>query len=206
MSLADLDLRVQAEITRLQLEINGHRYADADRDEADFAADALFEGIFLRGFTTFETAVETSFLHYAAGGASVNGYVATSRLTNCSEADARRIIKGDGKYVDWSSASIIRDRASRYFVDGEPFFTEFSGRSDVLSQVEKVRNRIAHDSTEAVTAFRDVERIRFLTERPFVMRPGQLLRARKRSRPHMSICSEYLGVFAAIISRLAQKA
>ncbi len=161
--------------------------------------------MFLRGYTAFERSLEGMFLHYAAGAKSAGGYSAPSRIVNSDDAHIRLMVKADSQYIDWSSATAVRERAKRYFTGGEPFLTELSLQSELLSQVQKVRNRIAHDSAEALSGFKDVERARFQTERTFAMRPGQLLRVRTKKRPHMFICAEFLAMFASVAQRLATK-
>lgn len=205
MSASIIDAEFQAHHNQLQLAINGLSYASADVPDNDISASSLVEGIFLQGFTAFERSVESLFLHYVVGGLSSKGFVPDTRLQRCTEGQARTILKSDSRYIDWSSPSTVKERSNRFFVSGEPFAGIIAPRSLLLSEAEKIRNRIAHDSLESRAGMKDVERARFTTERTFVMRAGQLLRTRRRQRPSMSIVAEHLGVMAEIISLVAHR-
>lgn len=205
MALSAVNSALQHEISRLQLELNIPGYASKDVDEQNYGADALYEGMFLRGFTAYEAALEKIFVHYVIGGSSTQGHQPQSRITHCTEVEARAILKSDGKYIDWSSVSVVRARSQRFFVGGEPFATVLGLQSDKLSEVEKIRNRIAHDSAEALASFKDVERARFSTERVFKMRPGQLLRTRRKGAPPLSVCAELLSVLATTVLTLSNR-
>jgi hypothetical protein len=204
--LAALAEDFQVRFSQIQLAMNGMDYAAVDREDNEVAENALVEGLFLQGFTAFEDCLEQIFLHYAVGGASLNGYEARSRLTQCTEQQARTIMKADQRYLDWSSGSAVRERANRFFVSGDLFNGALQPRSSAFANMEKIRNRIAHDSMEAISTFKEVERHHFTTERTFRMRPGQLLRARRKARPYMSIAADYLSTMAAVIQELADKA
>lgn len=198
-----LSARFQAHMTALQVSINGHDYAAIDNADGKLEEDALFEGVFMRGFTAFEEFLEAIFLHYCAGQPSLNGFVAETRLQRCSEADIRTILKGDQNYIDWSRPTKVRNRAKLFIVGGEPFDGHIGSQTGVLASIEKVRNRIAHESAEAKSAMKEVERTLFLTERPFEMGAGQLLRARRRARPFMSNASDFLAALAGLSQQLA---
>lgn len=206
MSARDIDAEFQAVHSALQLSLNGIPYAPSD--VADDAPDKsmLVEGVFMRAFTAFEHSMEELFLHYACGGASVSGRMPGRRLANCSKDEARAIMRGDNRFLDWSASSAVRDRASRIFVGGEPFYSEINAVSELLTEAERVRNRIAHESPEAKLAMQTVEVRRFLTQRTFTMKAGQLLRARRRAKPAMSIAAEHMSTFAGLIQRIANAA
>lgn len=203
MSASDIDAEFQTLHNAIQLSLNGVPFAPSEAEDDDPDKSLFVEGVFMRAYTAFEASVEALFLHYACGGASKTGHRPSTRLSGCSHAEARAIIQAGSRYLDWSSPTDIREKAVRIFVGGEPFYSEVNAVSPVLTEAERVRNRIAHESNEARLGMKAVETSRFLTPRAFPMRAGQLLRARRKSKPAMSIASEHMSTFAGLIQRIA---
>ena len=104
----------------------------------------------------------------------------TTPQANCSAAEIRRILTNGLRYLDWSSQRNVRERASLFFENGMPFYDPVGGKSSVLTDMEKLRNMIAHDSIESANSYKEVQRNNFNTERNFEMAPGQLLRTLSR--------------------------
>lgn len=203
--LTALLARFRADMAASQLAMNGLSFAPEDREDPDISANAMFEGIFLRAFTSFENCLEELFLHYCSGGVALGGFTPNSRLSNCTEGDVRAILKMNARFIDWSSPQTVRDRSDLFLRDGEPIRSGIDARSHILTDIEKLRNMIAHDSVEAANAYVEVQRNVFLTERLFKMTPGQLLRTRRRHRPLMSWCAYYLSVMSDAIEGIANK-
>ncbi len=195
-----------SKIDALQLALHGRPYAPWAAEDRDIAENSLFEGTFLRAFTTFEGALQELFLHYAVGGASLTGYVPGCRLTNCSDGHVRAILRGNQRFTDWANPQVVRERADLFFESGEPFRTGFAPRSHALTDIQKLRNAIAHESSEAESAYLDVQINNLKTEPPFFMSPGQLLRTRRRGNPPMSWCAHYLAVLSTTVGVIAQGA
>jgi len=165
--------------------LGGIPVAPADRPDPAIEANILAEGVFLRCFTSWENSVEKAFLYFCEGGTSLNGVQPTCRLAHCTTTEVRSILMSNGmRYLDWSSPGSIRTRANLYFHQGIPFEVSIGGKSAILSDIQKLRNRIAHDSVETANGYREVQRNNFNTERNFDLQPGQLLRivARKTNK------------------------
>lgn len=154
--------------------------APADSNDLKTTSNIIAEGTFIRYFTLWEKSIEKAFLYFCCGGQTLNGWKPVPRLAECDKQIAKMILSSGKKYLDWSNQGIIRDRAKLFFVDGIPFYDPIIGKSHVLSDAEKIRNVIAHDSLESWNSYRDVQRNNYKTERSFYMPPGQMLRTRAK--------------------------
>ncbi len=152
--------------------------APPDKQSSDYRADALAEALFLRAFTSYAADIEILFLHYATGGTSLSGVSAKSYLRVRDESLARKLTRAGWRFLSWAKPQEIRDTAKTYIEDGWPISGVMSSRSQALTDCERVRNRIAHDSLEARQQFNVVQRNLLRTERLFPISPGQLLRIR----------------------------
>lgn len=123
--------------------------ASSDVASDDLRSDGFAEAIFLRAFTAYETAVEAMFLHYVTGGASRGGEVGTSYLNVQDAQHARRLTKAGYKFLSWAKPSDIKTTASTYMRNGWPLVDMMAAKEQILSDSERIRNRIAHNSVEA---------------------------------------------------------
>jgi hypothetical protein len=152
--------------------------ANADALDGDTNSSIAAEGAFIRLFTLWENTVEETFIYFCLGGPHPDGNRPTGRLVNCDKAGVRKILTAQQRYLDWSDQRMIRGRAHLFFEDGKPFSDPIIGKAQVLSDAEKLRNVIAHNSPESWNGYSEVQRNNFQTERTFAMTPGQMLRAR----------------------------
>jgi hypothetical protein len=152
--------------------------APEDAASLDLQADAYAEALFLRAFTAYENDVERLFLHYVTGGATISGATAATYLNLTDEAAARKLTKAGFKFLSWAKPAQIRETANTYILNGWPIADMMSAKAQDLADCEKIRNRIAHSSVEALVEFNSVQRNLLRTERLFPITPGQFLRIR----------------------------
>ncbi|MRG54203.1 hypothetical protein GF108_01220 [Phyllobacterium sp. SYP-B3895] len=175
--------------------------AASDVESDDHKSDALAEAIFLRAFTAYEIDLEKLFLHYVTGGMSLQGAQANSYLKITDEASARKLIKAGFKFLSWAKPDTIRDTALNYIEHGWPVVDMLATRTQDLSDCERVRNRIAHNSPEAISQFSMVQRNLLTTERLFHLSPGQLLRMRHRKHRKLHI-AHYIAVMNEMLEAI----
>ena len=152
--------------------------ASSEAESFDQVEDAYAEGLFFRVFTSYENDIERLFLHYVTGGASLGGVQAKSYLNLKDEELARKLIRAGWRFLSWAKPQSIRETAQNYIQDGWPICVSMNAKSQELSDCERIRNRIAHKSTESLSEFNVVQRNLLKTERLFSITPGQLLRIR----------------------------
>jgi len=179
---ADFVRETHSHFERLKAETDNIGLAPADTEVGEIIDNALAEAIFLRGFTLYEACLDKLFFHYVTGGLTFSGRAAETYLNVPDEAAARKLVKGSLKFLSWSNPENIREVASTYLKNGWPIADMMATGSNDMIDAEKVRNRIAHDSTEARLKFAAVQRNIFGTERVFSMSAGQLLRVKHRTK------------------------
>ncbi|WP_414154016.1 hypothetical protein [Pseudomonas sp. BNK-43-a] len=179
--------------------------APTDINSTDIATDASVEAIFLRAFTAYENDVEQIFLHYATGGITLNNLQPTSHLNTTDRALARNIVKGANKFISWAQADSLAKTAKLYMREGWPLAVVVSANSQFLSDGERVRNRIAHNSPEAIQQFRIVQRNMLGTERLFDLSPGQFLRM-KHTRQRILYIDFYMNILTQALIAMMEPA
>lgn len=208
MSPAHLNDILQKHIAlsdKINLDTNGHGFAKPGVIDTDEEKNSLYEGYFMRSFISFERTLEEVFLHFACGGQSIAGNKADCRLVKCDSAKVRGILKQGSKFIDWANMDQVRDRAVLFFVDGKPFIDLLISKSDELAEIQKIRNRISHDSLEARASY-DKVLIHLLGTKPiFEMSPGQLLRTKRKKAPALSLQSHYLAAMTDVLSAICEK-
>lgn len=152
--------------------------APEDAESLDYQADAYAEALFLRAFTAYENDVERLFLHYVTGGATIQGVMANSYLNITDETHARKLTRAGYKFLSWAKPQEIRNTVENYIENGWPISEMMNAKAQDLADCERVRNRIAHNSLEALVQFNTVQRNLLRTERLFTITPGQFLRIR----------------------------
>ncbi|MEH0197555.1 hypothetical protein V7S57_17830 [Caulobacter sp. CCNWLY153] len=192
-------------VDQINLAINGHGYAAVDKADLDIEKNTLYEGYFMRSFISFERCLEEIFVHFACGGQSLSGAMANCRLINCDPSTVRKILKQGNNFVDWANMEIVRERASTFFVDGKPFIDPLMGKSSDLSHLQKIRNRISHDSVESKVLYDVVLVDIFHTKPIFEMSPGQILRSRRKKSPIISMQSHYMGAMTDVLAAICEK-
>lgn len=176
--------------------------ASADAASVEHKDDAFAEAVFLRAFTAYESDVERLFLHYVTGGSSLQGEAANSFLSITDEYQARKLIKAANKFLYWAKPQDIKATAETYIERGWPLVDMLATSTHVLADCERIRNRIAHNSLEAMQQFAVVQRNYLGTERLFPITPGQFLRIRstRLRKLHLAHFLETLvGTLVAII-------
>jgi hypothetical protein len=97
---------------------------------------------------------ETSMALYALGHHAPNGYRPRRlRRLDCSVPEMCEIFMGDQNFVGWNDPSTIIQRAEGWFKNGEPYQTNLSGTSRLVSYLKKMRNAIAHESATAYETY-----------------------------------------------------
>ena len=175
--------------------------AAPDIESLDHRSDAFAEALFLRAFTAYEADVERLFYHYVTGGVSLQGKQARTYLQVDDEVLAKKITKRGAKFLNWSRPSQIKETAETYIRDGWPIVSMMATKTQELSDCERIRNRIAHSSLEAIQEFNTVQRNMLATERLFAITPGQFLRVRNARLRSLHII-HYVNVLNNVLDAL----
>lgn len=143
--------------------------------------EALYEVAYLRIFLSWEVYLEETFhrllrgYSVAAAGTAMAGVPYTLRQRPYrSLADASNAVLGGNSYVSWASPELVIKR-SRRFISSGPHEMVCQSALARLRPFTDVRNRIAHSSTSAVTAF-DAATTTLVGHRYRGSSPGRFLR------------------------------
>ncbi|WP_146108566.1 hypothetical protein [Mixta gaviniae] len=125
----------------------------------------LYEAIFLRIYRAYENLLENIFIKYLSGENTHSGTQITTYLRPKDKLHARAMITSSQPYLDWTAPSTVIKRAETY-IDGEnPIKIAISSSMTHLISAKKIRNHIAHNSSESMVDFNKVV-IEFLHTMP----------------------------------------
>lgn len=115
--------------------------------------DYIHEMSLLRSHVRMERTVEcifTSLMMRNHKGRVVN---TRSRVNPRGSTHALDLIKSGRPFLDWDSASCINERANLLFDNGSSLGAIFTASNQLLSEVNAIRNYIAHDSDSSYQKF-----------------------------------------------------
>jgi len=118
------------------------------------------EGLFLSGWTYWEQFLRELFVFELAtdpGGKLRVDVKATGFRLKRSHVRLAQLVADhpdDGKWVEWSSIDVVRDRANVLLSAGHRFSTLTNAQLTDVRRLKKVRNAVAHKSDKAWSEFR----------------------------------------------------
>ena len=112
-----------------------------------------YAGAFLSFYVDLERGIEDVFMGLLMGRLTVTRPQVRSLVAIDSEVVARRVVRGDRRFVDWLPYQLTRDRAEAFFSNGEPFASISETQARPLERVRIVRNALAHGGGHAVRLF-----------------------------------------------------
>ena len=169
-----------AEITRLeqldaknQANFSGRRSAKGrvSKKELHF----LTEAIVFTACRAYENYVRDIFLLYCQGKPTTKGVVVKSYLKPRDFAHAEELVQSSMPLVNWSRPNVIIERAELYLEDGFPIKVPYSINRDMLGDILRIRNHIAHNSKESLHDYRKVVKKHYGTMPLSTPSPGEFL-------------------------------
>lgn len=125
----------------------------------------LYEAIFLRLYRAYENLLENVFISYLTGEQTIGGIQVNSHVRPVNRDHARALVTSSQPFLDWTSPQLVIKRAEIYIIGGEPIRTAIAGSQSHLQQAKKIRNHIAHNSTESAKDFNTIV-VHFLLTAP----------------------------------------
>jgi hypothetical protein len=145
------------------------------------------ELVMMRLFDEFQDAVAGIALRLACGTPYADGTIpnlltAPAKSTSSARDLFETLGRAKRKYVKWSRASYIND-ATKYVLDAtDPFTAVCTANALIISEMQAVRNRIAHANTKSRVAFSNVVQRHYGAKLNNVS-PGVLLLSSRFSPP-----------------------
>lgn len=112
-----------------------------------------YAGAFLSFSVDLERAIEDIFMGLLMGRLVHSQRTVRALVTVRSEVVARKVVRGDRRYVDWLPYKQTRDRAEAFFSGGEPFASLSATEVAPFERVRIIRNALAHGSGHAMRQF-----------------------------------------------------
>ncbi len=110
------------------------------------------EFAFLKAYLAWEAYLEEAFIHYLLGATPPRGKPARRLISPQRRSIAERLVNEGRDFTDWTKASLVVDRAERYFHKGRPFDC-IRVHQGVLDNMRTIRNCIVHASITSQTRF-----------------------------------------------------
>lgn len=161
----------------------------------------IYEATFLAATALFEALLEEMLVEMVCGADSTRRGV--YRLVEVRNRSVFRAIRHqDRQYARFLPFSNAKRLARAFLFDGRPFTTIAEQDADLLSQVVKTRNAIAHRSEKAMRQFRkEVPGVDLLP--PWRRFPGPFLRSVFRAAPSQRRIDLYFNVLVVVAKRIA---
>ena len=124
----------------------------------------IAELIMLRLFSIIESTIEDIACKLVAGAFYLNGLYPARLCSARSMAGAKAAMLSYGRskskyYLKWTSVGDIRESTSKVLDAADPFMTYAEVHGNVLNEMRKVRNFLAHRGARARKGYREVVRV-----------------------------------------------
>ena len=166
----------------------------------------IYESILLRGFRSYENAIEALFLDYLTGETKPDGTPVLTFVSPKDLAHARKLIHSsrNARHLDWASVETVRARCQVFLEQDDPIYTAIVDRTNELTWMRKVRNHIAHNSVESALQYESVLTNILLTKPEPFLRAGSFLQMIPTSGPIKG--REVLAYFLDTVESVARTA
>lgn len=154
----------------------------------------MTEMAFLRAFLAWEILVEESFILYLSGQEPPRGRAPKRYAFPPNHKTAMDWVVPEGRdYAGWTIASLVSERAERFFQAGRPFAPVLRSNQKMLDDARTIRNAITHKSVTARQKFEIVVRTKLGTLPPGLTVGGFLGTTVPRITPPISFLEFYVG-------------
>jgi hypothetical protein len=121
----------------------------------------LTEFIFFNMHREYENFIRDLFLLYSLEKKRVSGKKPKSFLKPKDISHAENMIRSDQRFLDWNSPETIIKRSELFLKNDTAFKTAYSSNTLVLNNYKKIRNQIAHYSSESTQEYNKVLQLHF---------------------------------------------
>jgi hypothetical protein len=167
-----------------------------------FDVEQIYSGLYLDAFVSLERYVEDLFIGYLSGQITPTTRLVRPRLSFNSSQLAIEVLLSGKRYLDWLPYLQTRTRAETFFHNGHPFSSLSRAQENVLEELHRIRNALAHRSDHASDVFVRLV-IGALPVMPREKRPASFLRSTFRAFPHQTRFENYLVEMLSIAQQLS---
>lgn len=164
----------------------------------------LAEAVIFKSYRLYERLSRHTFLYYCVEATTLSGAAVNSKLKCASSATAESILKAGNKFLDWGNVDSTRKLANLVFDEGFPVVELLSPVASTLTDLQRFRNFVAHDSEEAASAFRKsrTQYVRTGTDVPETVGELALYRRTARNDPVLKILHQKTSSLSVILRAL----
>ncbi len=154
--------------------------------------DLIVQIAFLRGFISWETFLEESFILYLLGMSSPKGTSATRFAMPPDRERAEKLVAEGKQFADWTTTDSIIQKAERFFDNGIPFSGPLKSKNSTLSEIKIIRNAVTHSSKHCQEQFRKLVRSKLPVYTPGLTVGDFLSMTIPHSSPPESFLEKYI--------------
>jgi hypothetical protein len=118
--------------------------------------DLVVQIAFFQSFLEWEQFLEESFILYLLGHRPPKGAPPKCFAKPPDRATAEKMVAEGRRFADWTVASSVIERASRFFDDGKPYSDILKLKQTSLEEIKTIRNALAHSSQNSKMKFRQL--------------------------------------------------
>lgn len=164
----------------------------------------LAEAVTFRLYRVYERLVRSAFLHYCVVEETLQGAQVTSKLTCPDWETAEAILKSGNKFLDWGNVVSVKKIANLVFHEGFPIGDMLAPFHSDLIDLQRLRNFVAHDSSEAEDGFKRArtQYVRIGDAEPRTVGELALYRRNARSDVTLKIIHRKVSALSSMLSSL----
>jgi hypothetical protein len=130
--------------------------AYTERKLSDDQIYLLTEAIFFNAYREYENFLHEVFMQYCMEHKTLDHKTVKSFLKPVDFTHAESLVKSSMEFLDWTSPQTVIERSETYLSKGFPIKDVYSSKFEVLGQYKKIRNHIAHNSSESLRDYTKV--------------------------------------------------
>lgn len=162
----------------------------------------LTESIFFAAFRSYEGFVRDVFLLYCLGVRPSGKHRVVSYLQPRNFSHASQLLQSGMPHLDWTSPDTVLQRAETYLRDGYPFKLPYSTNLEALRDCKRLRNHIAHNSSESMEEYKKAVQRHYKTLPLVIPSPGEFLVLPDTTQPAKYILLSFFHLLRQVASNI----
>lgn len=199
----DLFAALQARLIKLDKTRGRIEKLYVSKEIIKFDVEQIYSGLYLDAFVSLERYVEELFIGYLTGKMAPASRRVIPLVTFKTHQLAKDVLLSGKRYLDWIPYSTTRSRAEIFFHNGHPFSTLTSQQENLLENLHRIRNALAHRSEHSYDVFSRLV-IGDLPLNPLEKKPASFLRSTFRAHPYQTRFENYLTEILSIAQQLSR--
>ncbi len=165
--------------------------------------EQLYSGLYLDAFVSLERYIEELFVGYLCKQITPPTRDVKPKLSFQNSVLAREVILSGKRYLDWLPYKFTKERAEIFFCGGHPFCTLTKTQENLLEELHRIRNALAHRSDHSYDVFLRLV-VGSVPLQPRERKPAAFLRSALRVTPIQTRCENYFAEMLIIAKKLSE--